>query len=175
MDSAKSSLSYSETNSVSSFSEIPSCLTTDKFESGRAAALGVLCRVICAKKTGEEILPVYLARFYLAIQQGLAIPPNGCCGETVVAILMNSCDLFRLDLDGVNILLPSFINALEVVLPVKDLKIISGIDKIQLRRASITLLSSILVLPLHFQNAHTKESMSTGKSKQCRGGQNTHI
>lgn len=32
------------------------------YEGGRAEALGALCRIFCAKKTGEEILPVYLAR-----------------------------------------------------------------------------------------------------------------
>ena len=54
---------------------LPMDLTPDSFEAGRAEAIGTLCRVICSKKTGEEILPVYLARFYLAVQQGLLIPP----------------------------------------------------------------------------------------------------
>jgi hypothetical protein len=39
-----------------------SWLTLSRFESGRAEALGALCRIFCAKRTGEEILPVYLAR-----------------------------------------------------------------------------------------------------------------
>ena len=34
-----------------------------RFESGRAEALGALCRILCAKKTGEEVLPSYLARW----------------------------------------------------------------------------------------------------------------
>ncbi len=55
--------------------ELPSALTPERFESGRAEAAGALCRIFCGKKTGEEILPVYLARFYLAVQQGLAISP----------------------------------------------------------------------------------------------------
>ena len=46
------------------------------FESGRAEALGALCRIFCSKRTGEEILPVYLARFYLAIQKGLSVGPD---------------------------------------------------------------------------------------------------
>lgn len=48
-------------------SELPPSLTIDKYESGRAEALGTLCRIICSKKTGEEILPVYLARLDLQI------------------------------------------------------------------------------------------------------------
>lgn len=54
-------------------SDLPMALTIDKYESGKAEALGTLCRIMCSKKTGEEILPVYLARFYMAIQQGLKV------------------------------------------------------------------------------------------------------
>ena len=59
----------------SSSLDLPAALTPERFESGRAEALGALCRIFCSKKTGEEILPVYLARFYLAVQQGLVIGP----------------------------------------------------------------------------------------------------
>ena len=43
-----------------------------RFESGRAEALGALCRILCAKKTGEEILPSYLARFICSHISGLS-------------------------------------------------------------------------------------------------------
>lgn len=51
--------------------DIPPELTIQNYESGRAEAIGALCRIFCSKKTGEDILPVYLARFYVAVQQGL--------------------------------------------------------------------------------------------------------
>jgi len=54
-------------------SDVPSTLCIDRYESGRAEALGALCRIFCAKKTGEEILPVYLARFYQAMYHGLKV------------------------------------------------------------------------------------------------------
>lgn len=54
-------------------SDVPPTLCIDRYESGRAEALGALCRIFCAKKTGEEILPVYLARFYQAMYHGLKI------------------------------------------------------------------------------------------------------
>ena len=41
----------------------------------------------------------------------------------MASILINSTDLFRLDLDGVQVLLPYFVEALELVLPDKELKI----------------------------------------------------
>lgn len=45
----------------------------DRYMPGRAEAIGTLCRVFCSKKTSEEILPVYLARFYMAVYEGLHI------------------------------------------------------------------------------------------------------
>lgn len=99
----------------------------------------------------------------MAALQGLKVPPSKECGECTVAILINSADLFHLDLDGVRILLPTFISALEVVLPDKDLKLSSNVNKVELRKSSIQLLLSMLVLPLHFQNVIIKELINTGK------------
>lgn len=45
------------------------------------------------------------------------------CDECLACILVNSMDLLRLDLDGVQMLVPCIIEALEVVLPDKDLKL----------------------------------------------------
>jgi len=104
-------------------SDLPSNLTIDKFESGKAEAFGALCRIFCSKKTGEEILPVYLARFYLALKVGLQIPKDKVCGEVMSSILLNSADLFRCDLDGVNVLIPSVITALDLVLPEREIKL----------------------------------------------------
>ncbi|XP_032672048.1 ral GTPase-activating protein subunit beta isoform X5 [Odontomachus brunneus] len=138
--------------------DVPSTLCIDRYESGRAEALGALCRIFCAKKTGEEILPVYLARFYQAMYHGLKVNESRECGETLASILLNSADLFRLDLNGIQVLVPAVLSALEVVLPEKDLKLRSNlVSKPDLRRASIHLLISMLTLPLHFQNLAIKE------------------
>lgn len=104
----------------------------------------------------------------MAVQQGLKITSNRDCGESVIAILMNSADIFRLDLDGARILLPAYINALEIVLPDKDLKLVAGVNKIELRRASIHLLLSMLVLPLHFQNSPIKELINSGMFRKIK-------
>lgn len=154
MDNRKGSLSISQPPSLNESTDLPSFLKIDNFESGRAEAIGALCRVFCAKKTSEEILPVYLARFYIALQQGLKVSESRECEETLASILYNCSDLFRLDLDGIQVLLPAFIGALELVLPDKDLKMKAHIllNKNELRRASIHILLSILALPLHFQS-----------------------
>ncbi|XP_053697912.1 ral GTPase-activating protein subunit beta isoform X2 [Sabethes cyaneus] len=152
MDNRKGSLS--QPPSLSEMSDVPPGLTIDKYESGKAEAVGALCRIFCAKKTGEEILPVYLARFYMALQQGLRLNDTKECEETLASILYNSSDLFRIDLEGIQVLLPSFIAALEQILPEKELKMRSQnviVNKTELRRAAINVLLSILALPLHFQ------------------------
>ncbi|XP_014232121.1 ral GTPase-activating protein subunit beta isoform X1 [Trichogramma pretiosum] len=152
--------------------ELPASLNIDRYEAGRAEAMGTLCRIFCAKKTGEEILPAYLARFYLAMSHGLKIKKfNEAkeCPETLASILINSADLFRLDLDGVQVLVPHVLAALELVLPEKDLRLKSNsISKVELHRSSIHLLLSMLSLPLHFQNLPIKEipASSTGSHEK---------
>lgn len=161
MENRKGSVSLSHPNSNNDPSNLPRALTIDKFESGRAEAIGTLCRIFCSKRTGEEILPVYLARFYIGLQQCMKIADLKECDETLASILLNSADLFRLDLDGIHCLLPAFISALEVVLPEKDLKIKSNhainYNKVELRRASIHILLSMLALPLHFQTLQIRD------------------
>ncbi|XP_065357088.1 ral GTPase-activating protein subunit beta isoform X5 [Calliphora vicina] len=168
MENRKGSISLSQPNSLNDPSSLPPTLTIDKYESGRAEAIGTLCKIFCAKKTGEEILPVYLARFYMALQQCLKITENKECDETLSSILLNSADLFRLDLDGIHVLLPSFIAALEIVLPAKDLKIKTQamqFNKIELRRSAIQILLSILTLPLHFQTLPIRDLTNESSEK----------
>ena len=40
--------------------------------------------------------------------------------ESLASILLNSSNLLRIDLDGVNVLAPSIVSALEAVLPEKE-------------------------------------------------------
>ncbi|KAG8201782.1 hypothetical protein JTE90_027266 [Oedothorax gibbosus] len=143
--------------------EIPPNLTLENFESGQAEAVGSLCRIFCAKRTGEEILPVYLARFYAALQYGLS---GGMTrGQMLASILMNSSDLLRKDLDGVTVLLPDFLQALELVLP-GEMKMRPSplVAHAELRHSAIHLLLSMLPLPLHFFNLPIKTLSSCEKS-----------
>jgi len=138
--------------------DLPPALTPDRFESGRAEALGALCRIFCAKKTGEEILPVYLARFYMALQQGLTVGPDKVVSESLASILLNASNLLRIDLEGVNVLAPYIVSALEAVLPERDIRLApSSVNRGDLRRAGVHLLQSMLSLPLHFTNMPIKD------------------
>ncbi|XP_026846382.1 ral GTPase-activating protein subunit beta isoform X7 [Drosophila persimilis] len=168
MEHRKGSISLSQPNSLNDPASLPPTLTIDKYESGRAEAIGTLCKIFCAKKTGEEILPVYLARFYMALQQCLKITESKECDETLASILLHSGDLFRLDLDGINVLLPGFIAALEIVLPDKDLKLKTqsmAFNRTELRRSAINILLSIMVLPLHYQSLPIRDLSSETSEK----------
>lgn len=114
------------------------------YEAGRAEALGALCRIFAAKKTAEEVLPVYLARLYVSLNLGLQVGENRECTDVMAAILLNSGNLFRIDLDGVLILLPAYTSALEAIFP-------AALARPDLRQACIQILLSVISLPLHFQ------------------------
>lgn len=51
----------------------PSTSSVTGYDNGRAQAIGTLCRMICSKKSDEELLPVYLARFFLALHCSLRL------------------------------------------------------------------------------------------------------
>ena len=123
----------------------------DEFEPGRAQAFSILCKIFCNRQNGQPILPVYLSRFYLSLAVGL------CYGETrsgqvLGSILLSAEDLFRIDLQGVNVLVPHVLQALEIILPCQDREINLGhdFDLVELRRACIQLLLSLICLPNHF-------------------------
>ncbi|XP_062401605.1 ral GTPase-activating protein subunit beta isoform X1 [Sardina pilchardus] len=128
----------------------------DNYESGRAEACGTLCRIFCSKKTGEEILPVYLSRFYMILIQGLQIS-DYICRPVLASIILNSSALFCSDLKGINVVVPYFISALENILPDRELsKFKSYVNPTELRRASIHILLSMLPLPHHFGNVKSE-------------------
>uniref|UniRef100_A0A4W3JP54 Ral GTPase-activating protein subunit beta n=1 Tax=Callorhinchus milii TaxID=7868 RepID=A0A4W3JP54_CALMI len=133
------------TNPLFDVNEFP-----DNYEAGRAEACGTLCRIFCSKKTGEEILPVYLSRFYMVLTQGLQIN-DYICRPVLASIILNSPSLFCSDLKGIDVLVPYFISALETILPDRELsKFKAYVNPTDLRRASIHILLSMLPLPHHF-------------------------
>ncbi|KAJ8369641.1 hypothetical protein SKAU_G00096690 [Synaphobranchus kaupii] len=124
----------------------------NNFEAGRAEACGTLCRIFCSKKTGEEILPVYLSRFYMVLIQGLQICDSVCL-PVLASIILNSSALFCSDLKSVNLVAPYFISALETILPDRELsRFKTYVNPVELRRSSISILLSMLPLPHHFGN-----------------------
>ncbi|XP_050930740.1 ral GTPase-activating protein subunit beta [Lates calcarifer] len=123
---------------------------SERWAAGRAEACGTLCRIFTCKKTAEDILPVYLSRFYLVLLQALQVC-EGACPSVLASVLLNSTCLFCCDLRGVNLLLPSFISVLESVLLDRELlRFTTFVNLVDLRRASLLVLLSLLPLPLQF-------------------------
>lgn len=146
------------------FQPVGNSLDND-FEPGRAEAYGALCRIFCSHRSGEEIRPVYLSRFYLALAIGL-LYSESFTGHVLCSILLNSADLLRVDLQGVQVLLPHLITALEMVLPRKEILIRCNVHTTELRRAAIHLLLSMVCLPLHFKNLAIKDMTAGWRKKQ---------
>ena len=159
--------------------DLPDSLAPNRFESGRAEAIGALCRIFCSKKTEETISPLYLARFYVSLHEGLQVNDR-IVTEVIAKILLNSKNLLFVDLDGVNTILPQLLGALETVLPNQDVTMmrqdstmsnkssssLSGsigganvptVSGVELRSAAIHMLGSILPFPSHFENLPIKE------------------
>ena len=87
--------------------------------------------------------------------------------EVLAMLMVNSIDLLRLDLDGVHVLLPYLVVALEAILPERDLKILpTNVTKNELRLAGIKILVSMLALPSHFQNVQIKELLPGGSERE---------
>ncbi|XP_072031958.1 ral GTPase-activating protein subunit beta-like isoform X2 [Amphiura filiformis] len=156
MDNPPSAAAAVAANPLFDASEFP-----DNYEAGRAEACGALCRIFTSRTYAEDIMPVYLARFYIALYQGLRIDED-MSSQVLSSILYNSPDLFRIDLKGVQALIPDIITALEMVLPQKELQFRSQVSQTQLRRASIHLLLSMMSLPHHFKHLCIQELL-TGK------------
>lgn len=64
----------------------------------------------------------------------------------------------RLDLDGVLVLVPDFINALDKILSEREPKIeCDSIDKRELRKAAISILLSMVAFPYHYKDLPVPE------------------
>ncbi|XP_056022408.1 ral GTPase-activating protein subunit beta-like isoform X3 [Ostrea edulis] len=166
-DRRSSSVTDSRRNSVSlDYHQDVGCDNT--YEMGRAEALGTLCRIFCAHKTGETILPVYYSRFYLAMYYGLQTSEDYMSGQVLASVLFNSCDILRVDLDGVQMLLPHILDAIQLVLndlpnKYKSSETSSAIEfkNVDLQRSCINLLLSTLCLPLHFKDLTIRDIVSS--------------
>lgn len=65
---------------------------------------------------------------------------------------------YSLDLDGVLVLVPDFISALERILPEREPKLECGlIDKRELRKAAISALLSLVAFPHHYKDLAVPE------------------
>lgn len=159
-------------------------LSSDSFESGQAEAMALLCRIFSSKAFSEDISPTYLSRFYLCLQHCLTFASgqsdlnrqaNTIKRQLLAGVLVNSTTILQKDLDGINLLVPTFIEAIKFVFDCSDREtpiqppprqhnrsgsIRSGanshnsnnITNYDLRRACILTLMNLLAYPYHFRD-----------------------
>ncbi|VDO26895.1 unnamed protein product [Onchocerca flexuosa] len=121
----------------------------DGVSAGRAAALGALCRIICSKKSKETITDSQLAQFYKVVYEALLEKDR----LMLCALIYFGGGIFRLALKSIEILLPQFVQALEMIYTESmKLRLHPSIDKVQMRRACLNALLSIISWPTTFGN-----------------------
>ncbi|XP_067941630.1 ral GTPase-activating protein subunit beta-like [Watersipora subatra] len=149
------------TASMSSPSTDPLTNRELNFDIGRAEACGAIARLLCSKKSGEVIQPVYIARSYMALYHALSLT-YPIKGDVLTFTLFHMADILRVDLPGVNGLIPKVLGAIEAVLTTDqhNFKIHEQLTEVELRKACIHLLMSLVCLPLHFHKMDIKDLYS---------------
>lgn len=158
-------------------------LSANCFEAGQAEAIAILCRIFSSKTSSEDVSPNYLSRFYLCLQHCLDLK-NSVDAKTfpkidgsikrhlLATVLINSISLFQRDLDGINLLIPSFLSAIEYFFECSEKEVPvqppprqhsrsssikqmpSGPNNVannDLRRSCIQILITLLAYPHHFR------------------------
>lgn len=139
--------------------EISVALQPENFEAGVAESLGALCRLFSSKQTDEEISTIYYARFFEALKLGLSTTrKESICSQILSSILINGTQLFRLNLSGIDILIPDFLKAIELFVVEKEQTKFKFTPNsiVELRRACIKIMLSLLTYPLHFNKLPIK-------------------
>ncbi|UJR09856.1 hypothetical protein I4U23_014078 [Adineta vaga] len=83
-----------------------------------AKSFATICTIFSSAQCDEYIHPEYLSRFYYVLQQGLRFYHGDEQRSFTImeSILLHSADLFRINLRGINILLPLYLDAIEYYL-----------------------------------------------------------
>lgn len=125
---------------------------------GRGAALGALLRVLCAKRSHENIPETQLARFLALLHEVLAevcssVLQSPLQKERVVlcSLLFYGERLFTLGLPGVETFLPSFIVATDIVLTEShSVRLHPSFSDVEMRAASLRVLATLISWPTVF-------------------------
>ncbi|KAH7729802.1 hypothetical protein AAVH_02276 [Aphelenchoides avenae] len=121
--------------------------SVDGVAAGKAAALGALCRIVCNKSSREIIPDDQLAQFYAAVHEALIERDR----LMMCSILFYSSDLFKLGLRGVEILLPNYLMAIDIIFTESlKLKLHPSIHEIEMRHVTLRCLASLIAWPTTF-------------------------
>ncbi|CAH8496598.1 unnamed protein product [Schistosoma mattheei] len=137
--------------SVTVISHRATLIDSNRFLVGRAEALGILCRIMIYAQRGR-LAEEYLARFYLCLYYALVVKND----YILCLVLFYSIDLLRVDLPGINILIPRIYGACQHVLKEEINMKPEFLSPTLVQRAAIHQLMSMVCIPIQFKGAHLK-------------------
>ncbi|CEF70831.1 Ral GTPase-activating protein subunit beta [Strongyloides ratti] len=114
---------------------------------GKAMALGTLCKIVTSKLSTELIPDHHLAKFYAAIHDALIERDR----LVLCTILYNTTNLYNLGLPGVEILLPNYIKAIDIVMTESmKIQLHPSISQIEMRYSCLKALGCLISWPTIF-------------------------
>uniref|UniRef100_A0A183BS80 RALGAPB_N domain-containing protein n=1 Tax=Globodera pallida TaxID=36090 RepID=A0A183BS80_GLOPA len=115
---------------------------------GRSTALAALCRIVCAKRSRERLDDEQLAQFFTILHEALISRDR----LMLCALLFHTADeLFKLALNGVQILLPNYVMAIDIVhTESMKLRLHPSASQAEMRAACLRALASVLAWPSVF-------------------------
>ncbi|RTG86754.1 uncharacterized protein DC041_0010265 [Schistosoma bovis] len=141
--------------SVTVISHRATLIDSNRFLVGRAEALGTLCRIMIYAQRGR-LAEEYLTRFYLCLYYALVVDPTVKNDYILCLVLFYSIDLLRVDLPGINILIPRIYGACQHVLKEEINMKPEFLSPTLVQRAAIHQLMSMVCIPIQFKGAHLK-------------------
>ncbi|CAG8478444.1 10073_t:CDS:10 [Diversispora eburnea] len=126
------------------------------YQLGRAEAFGILCRIFCLPQRREKFSRKYITQFYFALMEGLRT--DSCLS----IILMNTSNLFAIDLEGIRMMVPDFVVGIKMILPKLAPGFKTDLPIEELRLAAIKVASTIMCLPNHFEKVSLRENWNIG-------------
>ncbi|KAE9552453.1 hypothetical protein FO519_004338 [Halicephalobus sp. NKZ332] len=117
---------------------------------GKSAALGALCRIVCEKSSSEELTSDNLAQFYYIMHKALIERER----LSLCSIIYYGTELFKIGLKGVEILLPNYLMAVDIVLTESmKVRLHPSIQEIEMRHTCLQSLASIVSWPTVFSSS----------------------
>ncbi|CAH8516547.1 unnamed protein product [Schistosoma haematobium] len=141
--------------SVTVISHRATLIDSNRFLVGRAEALGTLCRIMIYAQRGR-LAEEYVTRFYLCLYYALVVDPTVKNDYILCLVLFYSIDLLRVDLPGINILIPRIYGACQHVLKEEINMKPEFLSPTLVQRAAIHQLMSMVCIPIQFKGAHLK-------------------
>ncbi|KAJ1371288.1 hypothetical protein KIN20_033208 [Parelaphostrongylus tenuis] len=119
----------------------------DGVSAGKAAAVAALTRIVCSKRTNEKLPTQQLANFLSTIHEALIEKDR----LVLCSLFFYGQNLFRLGLRGIEAILPHYLFALDIVLiESSKLRLHPSISEVEMRRACLKGLSSVVCWPTTF-------------------------